>query len=175
MAISDWVLFGVLVLSAWYGWRMGTINVIAKIGAYILGYRLARSFSPLLATYILEVFPSGEKVDAFFSLFFAGGGGSVTHRLLEIVSFIIIFTLVCWVVRKIAYALTGIFGRGLLGQLNRALGALCAFLIGLAIIVIVADVVTPALDHMGVGPGPRHFFDSSLVVMPLLRNFQQVF
>lgn len=181
MAISDWVLLAVMVLAAWYGWRLGTINVVAKIGAYILGYRLARTFSSLLASYILEVFPQatakpgGEKANAFFSLFFSGGGGGAAHRLLEIVAFVIIFTLVCWMVRKIAYALTGVFSRGLLGQLNRALGALAAFLLGLAIIIIVADVVMPALERMGMGPGARHFFDSSLVVMPLLRNFQQVF
>lgn len=181
MAISDWVLLAVIVLSVCYGWRLGTINVVAKIGAYILGYRFARTFSPMLAAYILEAFPQaaskpgGEKVDAFFSLFFSGSGGGAVQRLLEIVAFVVIFTVVCWVIRKIAYALTGVFSRGLLGRLNRALGALAAFLIGLALIAIAADVVVPALERMGMGPGLGKFFDRSFVVMPLLRNFQQVF
>ena len=181
MALSDWILLAVLVLSLCYGWRMGTINVVAKIGAYILGYRLARTFAPMLAAYITEVFPNAaagggsEKLNAFFSLFFANGSGGAVNRLMEIVAFLVIFTVVCWVVRKIAYALTGIFGRGLLGRLNRALGALAAFLIGLALIVIVTDVALPALTGMGMGPGPVEFFDNSQVVMPLLHNFQNIF
>lgn len=182
MLMSDIILFAVLVLAAYYGWRMGTINVVAKVGAYVLGYRLARYLSPFVAAYATQAFPQlaaisvSPEMDAFFSLFFgSGAAGGFVNRLLEMVAFVVVFTIVCWLVRKAAYALTGIFRRGLLGSLNRALGAFISLLIGFALIVILCDVILPALTGMGMSNAASDFFNESKIVMPLLREIQSVF
>lgn len=181
MATSDLILLGILLLGIWNGWRMGTIKVIAKLGSYVVGYRAARFFSPYVAAYIGEAFPNiangaeNTKLDALFSLFFDSAGGGFISRLLEMAAFVIVFTIVCWLIRKLAFALTGIFGRGLLGQLNRALGAFVSFLIAIVLIFVLTDVVLPAFVGLGMGTAPMDFFDNSKIVMPLLRNFQTVF
>ena len=64
----------------------------------------------------------------------------------------------------------GDFGRGLLGTVNRALGAALALALMLAVIILLADIALPALMNMGLGAAPLEFINSSLVVMPLLRS-----
>ena len=182
MALSDIILLGVILLAAVYGWRMGTINVVAKIGAYLLGYRLSRYLSPYVAQYFAQSFPrmvsggENEKLQAFFSLFFnsSGPGGFLT-RILEMIAFVVVFTASTWLIRKAAFAMTGIFSRGLLGRLNRAIGAFLAALIALALIMIVADVILPALTGLGMNSAALDFFNNSSLVMPLLRNLQNAF
>ncbi|MDO4732725.1 MAG: CvpA family protein [Bacillota bacterium] len=180
ITVSDLILLGFLLLGAFYGWRLGTINVIAKIGAYVLGYQAARYASPFVASYIAELFPGIKEtidkpaLDAFFSLFFNSDSGSIATRLLEVVSFVVVFTVVCWLVRRLAYAMTGAFGRGLLGSLNRALGAVASALICVVLIVVLTDVVLPALVGMGMGKAPLEFFEKSQIVVPALRNLQDL-
>ena len=182
MTLSDIILLGVVLLAIIYGWRMGTINVVAKIGAYLLGYRLSRYLSPFVAQYFAQSFPGmvsggqNEKLQVFFSLFFNGSGsGGFLTRLLEMIAFVVVFTASTWLIRKAAFAMTGIFGRGLLGRLNRAIGAFLAGLIVLALIVIVADIILPALTGLGMNSAPLDFFNNSSLVMPLLRNLQNAF
>lgn len=181
MATSDWILLAGVVLGILYGWRTGTINVVAKIGSYVLGYRLARAFSSVLAGWIAQSMPqpavgaSGAKWQAFFSLFFGDAAGGFLTRLLQAASFVIIFVAVTWLVRKIAFSLTGAFGKGLLGKLNRVLGAFLGLLVALGLISIFTEVLLPACARMGMGSGLRDFFDSSLLVMPLLKNIQDIF
>ena len=87
---------------------------------------------------------------------------------LEIVVFIIIFIVVNWAVRKIAYAVTSIFGRGLLGKLNSALGAFIALVLMIALIIIVTDIVLPACIDMGFGESVANFLATSTVLLPFM-------
>lgn len=57
-----------------------------------------------------EAASGGDQLLSFLSLFI--DTSSAANWLLEIVVFIIIFIVVNWAVRKIAYAVTSIFGRG---------------------------------------------------------------
>lgn len=182
MTVTDWVLAAALILAVLYGWRLGTINVIAKIGALLLAYRAARAWSGLVALYVSGLLPGltaneaaaeNEKLTAFLSLFIETD--SLASRLLELACFVIIFVIVCWVVKKIAYALTGLFGRGLLGQINRALGACCAGILLLALVLILADIIFPAAEAMGLPSAPADFLADSALFMPLLREVQGLF
>lgn len=176
MTVTDWVLAGLLIVAIFSGWRLGTINVIAKIGALILAYKAARVFSAPLAAYVMELLPGlsssqpgegSEKLDAFLSLFVSTDG--LANRVATVVAFIVVFIIVCWLVKKIAYALTGMFGRGLLGQINRALGACCAAVIVAALILICADIIFPSLISLGLPQAVGDFMEDSQLLLPWLR------
>ena len=71
-------------------------------------------------------------------------------------------------VRKIAYALTSIFGRGLLGKLNSALGAFVAVVLMIALIIIFTDIILPACIDMGFGESVANFLAKSTVLLPFM-------
>lgn len=181
MTVTDWVLGGFLLLSLLYGWRQGTINVVGRVGAIILAYAAARRYSASLALYVVERLPSlaggsgesSEQLTAFLSLFI--NTDSIVNRLVEILLFIVIFVVVCWLVRQVAYALTGIFGRGLLGSINKSLGAALALVLALLIVLILADIVFPAVANMGISEAPLAAMADSQVLMPLIRDLQYLF
>ena len=179
MTISDWVLAGFVILMIWYGWRQGTINVIAKVGALVLAYWAARRFAWIVADYLVRMLPvlsgkpgGNQKLDAFLSLFITTDG--LASRIVELVVFVIIFVLVSWLVRRIAYALTGLFGRGLLGSINHALGAVVGFVLAVALILLLSDIVFPAFDRMGIGRQPLDFMHDSKLVLPWIRDLQRL-
>lgn len=177
MTVSDWVLAGFIILTVWYSWRQGTINIIAKIGALFLAYGAARRYSWVIADYLVGAIPAlsgsgggNEKLNAFLSLFLSTEG--MASRLVELVVFVVIFVVVCWLVKRIAYALTGLFGRGLLGSVNHALGGVAGFLLALALIVLLTDIVFPAFIGMGLGGQPLDFMEDSRLVLPAVRYLQ---
>lgn len=45
ITVADLVLAALLILAILYGWRWGTINVVAKVGSLVLAYYAARAFS----------------------------------------------------------------------------------------------------------------------------------
>ncbi len=177
ITIADLVLAALLVLAILYGWRWGTINVVAKVGSLVLAYYTARAVSSLIAASLVEALPpfggteessGGETLLSFLSLFI--DTSSAANWLLEIIVFIIVFILVNWAVRKIAYAVTSIFGRGLLGKLNSALGAFLSLVLMIALIIIVTDIVLPACIDMGFGEGVAAFFNKSTVLLPFMQS-----
>lgn len=183
MTIADIVLAGILILGILWGWRWGTINIVAKVGALVLAYKAARAFSGMIAEALIDVIPpfsgnitqaaaggteTGSQLLNFLSLFI--DVSSPVNRLVEIVVFIIIFILVNWLVRKIAYALTGVFGRGLLGQLNKGIGAFLAIIIVIALIVIFTDIVLPVCINIGFGDSVLTFLERSHVLLPFMRS-----
>lgn len=179
MALSDWVLIGVLVLAVLFGWRWGTINVAAKIGSLIVGYLAARTYAAVIANAIVKAFPAltasgegNEKLIAFLSLFIQTEG--IANRLIQMVMFVLIFIVVSWAIRRIAYALTGIFGRGLLGKINRAFGALLSLALTALFVVILSDIVFPALVGLGVGQAPLAFLNSSQLILPFIHSILAV-
>ena len=174
--VTDLILSAALLFALISGWRMGTINVLSKVGSYILGYQAARLWSAPLAAALGREMPgltlsgaNSERLLSFLSLFIHTD--KLVNRLLEIVLFIIIFIVVCWLVRRIAHMLTSVFGRGPLGKVNRALGALLALLLMAIFIVIAADVIAPALQGMGLGDAIADFFAKSQVIVPTLFRF----
>jgi|WetSurMetagenome_2_1015567.scaffolds.fasta_scaffold175668_2 hypothetical protein len=178
-SVADIVLACLLVLSILYGWRWGTINVVAKVGALVLAYNVARAYSSIIAAKLVDIIPAlsnkldsaseeGEKALALLSLFMDTSG--ITSKLLGMIVFIVIFVLVNWAVRRIAYTLTGIFGRGILGKINRALGAFISLVLMVAIIIIFDHVVLPACIDLGFGMQIETFLNSSKLIMPLINN-----
>ena len=181
ISMADVVLAALLLLALLYGWRWGTINVIAKVGSLVLAYKAARTFSALIANSLAHALPpfsgaaeagqaasGGNQLLSFLSIFIDTSGAA--NRLLEIIVFIIIFIVVNWAVRKIAYALTSIFGRGLLGKLNSALGALVSLVLMIALIIIFTDIVLPACIEIGFGESVANFLAKSTVVLPFLQD-----
>lgn len=178
--VADIVLAGLLILAVLYGWRWGTINVVAKVGALVLAYNVARAYSASVAAQLVHIIPAlgsqldataeegGQQVLALLSLFMDTTG--ITSRLLTMAVFIVIFVVINWAVRRIAYTLTGIFGRGLLGKINRALGAFIALALMVAIIIIFDHVLLPACIGLGFGTKIEAFIDGSKVIMPLIQN-----
>lgn len=179
ITVADLVLAALLILAILYGWRWGTINVVAKVGSLVLAYYAARAFSALIATSLVDALPpfggtaeageaasGGDQLLSFLSLFI--DTSSAANWLLEIVVFIIIFIVVNWAVRKIAYAVTSIFGRGLLGKLNSALGAFIALVLMIALIIIVTDIFLPACIDMGFGESVANFLATSTVLLPFM-------
>lgn len=183
MTVSDWVLGAALLFALIGGWRWGTINVIAKIGALILAYQSARAFAAPVTLYLAQLLPGltgarqagGEagKFSALLALIFDTGSGG--NRLLEIIVFIVIFVVVCWLVRRIAAALTSLFGRGLLGKINQALGAACALILMSALILILNDIVLPSLVILGLPDSAPAFMADSQLILPALKELQAVF
>ena len=172
----DILLLAILTFSAIYGWYLGTINVVGKIGAIVLAYYLARTFSTKIAAFIISLFSNsdnstveeGKEVWSFLSLFF--DTTEVTNGFLGIIIFIIIFILVNWVVKRIAYALTSIFGNGVLSKINRAIGALIALVLMVGILIIIENIVVPTFLSMGFGDQIEEFFQRSQLIMPFLRS-----
>ncbi|MDO4581424.1 MAG: CvpA family protein [Bacillota bacterium] len=189
MTASDWILAGIALLGILWGWRWGTINVVAKIGALILAYRAARLFSTPVAAYIVAALRQPELPQQAQAaaeqgqtlsdtlrglLFIFGDSTELLTGVVEIVVFIVIFVVVNWLVKRIAYALTSIFSRGLLGSINRALGACVAVVITLALMIIFDDILLPAMLAMGFGGQAAAFMDNSQVVMPLLDSLKLI-
>lgn len=179
ISIADLVLAALLILAILYGWRWGTINVVAKIGSLVLAYHAARAFSALIATSLVDALPplgstaepgqaasGGDQLLSFLSFFI--DTSKAANVVLEIIVFIIIFVVVNWAVRKIAYALTSIFGRGLLGKLNSALGAFVAVVLMIALIIIFTDIILPACIDMGFGESVANFLAKSTVLLPFM-------
>ena len=187
--LADITLAALLILALIYGWRRGTINVVAKIGAWVIGYQAARTFSPVIAAYIAKALPSlaapaaqnaasqsssdGGQLLKLLSIFVDTSGA--VNRLLEIILFIIIFIVVGWLIRKVAYMLTGLFGRGLLGKINRAIGAFIALLLMIAIIIIIQNILLPVFADMVLGRGWLAFWQRSHVIMPFINNIAALF
>ena len=57
ITVADLVLAALLILAILYGWRWGTINVVAKVGSLVLAYYAARAFSALIATSLVDALP----------------------------------------------------------------------------------------------------------------------
>lgn len=175
--ICDLVLAGFIVFAAAWGWWAGTINVIGKLGSLLLAYVAARTWGGYLASLVIGVLPqgfnlntqAGDKLNAFFTLF--GDANDLTARLIGLVAFVLIFVVVCWLVRLIARTLTGLFGHGLLGGVNRALGGLLAGLLAVAVILLLSEIFFPAFADMGLGDGGQSFFAQSRFILPLLRHW----
>lgn len=179
--IVDIVLIGILLLAIMYGWRWGTINVVARVGALVLAYQTARAYSSFITAYLVDILPflsasaseegtadGGQQLFAFLSFFI--DTESITNKLLNMIVFIVIFVVVNWAIRKIAYTLTGIFGRGLLGKINRVLGAFISLVLMVVIITILNDIVLPACINMGFGTKVVEFLHSSGLIMPLIKE-----
>jgi len=178
--IADIVLAAMLLLAVLYGWRSGTINVIAKVGSLVLAYQMARSLSAKIAVHLADIIPpasdGGEAADKalhFLSLFIDTTGA--VNRIVEIIIFIIIFILVNWLVRKLARMLTELFGKGVLAKINKGIGAFLALLFMLIIIVVLAEVILPACVGMGFGDSVLAFFRSSDILLPFIEDLAGLF
>ena len=170
--LSDLVLTAFLIWSLVAGWRAGTIKVLSRFAAIFIAYGVARAFSGWLAWLLQSLLPepspgtlAGEKLLTLLFLFCDVEG--LVARLLGTVAFVIIFLVTLWLVRRLARALTGAFGHGLLGRLNQLLGAVLSLAIALAVILILNDIFFPVLAQMGIA-GPQSFLDSSKLVLPAL-------
>ena len=178
--IADIIIAILLILALLYGWRKGTVNVLAQAGSLILAYQAARACSAKIAAYLVNVLPpfngtaaagadeGSRQALALLSLFL--DTSTVANRLLEALLYIAIFIFVRWLVRKAARMLTGVFGRGLLGKLNKAIGAFAALVLMIALIVITVNIILPACVKMGFGHSWLMFFRRSALLMPILNG-----
>ena len=173
---ADILLFIILCLALFLGWRSGTINVLASLGSIVLAYRLGRLFSAPLAQKLTEMLPvlspshGNGTVTNLLSLFI--DTTTAANFLVQLICFIIIFIVVRWLVRKLARVLTGAFGGGLLGKINKAIGAVLALLLCAVVIVIFTDIILPAFARMGFGTAALAFLRQSRYVLPFFQSLQ---
>ena len=161
--ISDLALGLFIVLAVGLGGWAGAINVIGKLGSLFVGYIAARAWSGWLAALIQGWLLATVNVDS--------QAGDLTARLLSLITFVIIFIVVSWLVRLVATALSGLLGGGLLGSVNHGLGALVAGLLAVGLILLCSEIFVPAAAEMGLPAGPQQFFADSQYILPLLRRW----
>lgn len=180
MSMADLVLIGVLLAALLWGLQLGTIRVLAGLGAIVVAYQLARAYSGLWAAQITNQLPqldpgsSEGQLAALVSLFV--DTDALADRLVQFLLFIVIFVVVRWLIRKLAYLLTSIFGRGLLGTINRAVGAVLACVLAAALLVILHSIVLPAAANIGLDFGltALKFLNQSQLILPLLYSVPQL-
>ncbi len=165
MVTADWVLLVILLLAFFIGWRVGTIRVIAGIGAIILGYQVARGFSSTLAVEVTKripsLLPSDSDASTLLSLFI--DTTVITNHIVQIVIFVILFALVFWLVRWIAGVISKAFQGTFLGSLNSILGA---FLCLLAMIILINFTANPGFTKLF--PSVLAYLLQSQVVLPFV-------
>ena len=168
--LCDLVLAVFLLLALRRGWQDGTVKVLARYASIIIAYIAARSCSGWLAWLIQGLLPelepateAGEKLLLLLYLFCDVEG--LVARLLGLAVFAAVFFLTLWLVRRLASALTGLFGDGLLGRVNRLLGAVLSLLIGVVCLLLLNDIFFPVLARLGV-EAPLEFMKSSRLVLP---------
>ena len=170
--LVDIILVAFLICALIWGWQRGLIKVLAGVGSLILAYQIARNWSAIAAEIItsratvLQPGHQAEPLSHLLSLFI--DTGAMANRLVEIVLFIILFILIRWVVRAIARLLTGVLGGGILGKVNKALGSVSAVILGGILILIVVQIILPALAGLGLGSGLLHYLTASRWVIPSL-------
>ena len=168
----DVILFAILVAAFIYGWRQGTIGVLASIGAILISYRLARTYSASIAaeiTYRLGILNPGATDDMLLNLFWLFiDTTAAANRIVQFLLFIIIFIIVHWLIKKLANLLTGIFNGTILGALNRVLGAFLALGLGGLLIMIIHGILLPTLVNFGIGLQLAYWLNESDIVLPLL-------
>lgn len=172
--VSDLVLAAFIVLSLIGGWRAGTVRVLSRFAAVFIAYGAARYCSSWLAWLLQGMLPkltpateAGEKMLQLLYLFCDVDG--LIARLLGLVAFIAVFLIAFWLVKKLANAVSGVFGRGLLGRLNQLLGALLALAIACAAILLFNDIFFPVFAQMG-AEGPKSFMGDSRFIVPGLQR-----
>ena len=173
-SVSDLVLAAFIVLSLIGGWRAGTVRVLSRFAAVFIAYGVARYCSGWLAWLLQGVLPkiapateAGEKLLQLLYLFCDVDG--LIARLLGLVAFIVVFIAAFWLVKKLANAVSGAFGHGLLGRLNQLLGALLSLAIACAAILLLNDIFFPVFAQMG-AEGPKAFMENSRFVVPALHR-----
>lgn len=170
----DMLLIGFLLLALLWGWHLGTIRVLAGLGAFIVAYQLARAYSAVWAAQITNMLPQldpGSKegqLVALLSLLL--DTNALADRLVQILLFIVIFVVAHWLIRKLARLLTGLFGRGLLGAVNRAVGAFLSGVLAAALLLIIHAIVLPSTAAMGLEYSAiaLHYLNESSFILPLL-------
>ena len=172
--VSDLVLAAFIALSLIGGWRAGTVRVLSRFAAVFIAYGVARYCSGWLAWLLQGMLPrltpateAGEKLLQLLYLFCDVDG--LIARLLGLAAFIAVFLVSLWLVKKLANAVSGVFGRGLLGRLNQLLGALLALAIACAAILLFSDIFFPVFAQMG-AEGPKAFMENSRFVVPGLHR-----
>ena len=178
MTICDWILTAIIVFAVWSGWRQGIINVIGHVASVFIAYIVARSWSDDIVAYFSSPdmsagLESNQQLVAFLSLFI--NTDTLANRLLTMLAFIVLFVVTRWLIKKLSYMISSFFSHGLLRSLNRTFGAVLSFLLVLVLILILSDVVLPALVNMGFGSEPLNFIYSSKVVLPVVKYIQYLF
>lgn len=174
--LADLVIIGFLILAFLFGWKKGTIVVLANIGSIVIGYQVARAVSAIIAEKItasISMIEPESLSSGFISILsLLIDTNAVANRLVEIIVFIIIFIIVNWVIRALANILTGLFGGSILGKINRAIGALLALLLGAAIVIIAVEIILPTIVELGFGKEVLSFMQGSEYLLPYLYSLE---
>jgi membrane protein required for colicin V production len=101
----------ILVLSFFRGWRKGIVVALCSLLAVIIGMLAALKLSTALGAWMME-------------------HEWVTSAWAQIISYILIFLCVLWLVRLLAKAVEGVLKMAMLGFINRLVGALLYGFIG---------------------------------------------
>ena len=166
----DGVLIALLIFALFWGWQNGLIKVLAGPGSVILAYQIARNFSSVAAELLTApsaaAQPQSQDQPLIHLLSLFIDTGAIANRLVEIVLFIVLFILIRWLVRKAAGLLTGVLGSGVLSKSNKALGGFAAVVLAGVLILILVQIVLPALSGLGLGGGLLQYLSASRWVIP---------
>lgn len=197
----DYIIIGILVISAILGFRKGFIatlgGIISTIAALVLAFMYQDELELYLEsnfhlqsilTELLQKklpFPTmGGEISSLPLLdsslsFMENPHGDIAHLLLMAVSFLIIFILGGLVLKLIFNLLNGLFNWGVLGWINRMLGLLFVLLKNILIMAILLGLICPLMER-GIQVGvialtsPLAFTRESILAASLLDLFKFV-
>jgi len=168
--LADLVLFALLLLAVFCGWRLGMIRVLGGIGAYVLGYLAAREFSAAFAERLtaasgfLNPGTSENELLGFLSLFI--DTGVLANRIIQTLAFVVIFIVVVFLIKQLVRLLHGVFKGTVLGGVDSVFGAFCLLVIFVILVNIYLLVIVPVFgEHLIV---ITDFINQSQMVLPLI-------
>lgn len=168
----DLILIAIVLFSFLIGWKTGMIKVLASIGSLILGYQAARMFSSVLAEKITQAVPAltptEEKTSMLNYLSLIINTDTIANRIIQVISFIVIFILVCMVVRWLAGLLDRVFRGTFLGSVNGFFGAILSVVVLVLLINFAYVIVLPAFSNVGGLVSVLTYFEGSKMILPFL-------
>jgi uncharacterized membrane protein required for colicin V production len=176
LSLADIVLIIYLLLAVFIGFRSGIIKVAGGIGAFICAYWIAREFSALFAEQVSRSIPalspgSGQEFIKILSLFI--DTDAIANRLVQLISFAIIFIVAAYIIRLIAGFLDSVLRGTILGKLNSVLGAALGFVAAVLLFNLLFAIVLPVLDTNEYAVKLSEFLLKAKIMLPLMGDFKE--
>lgn len=172
--MGDLILFVLLLIGLLDGWRHGVIKLLGNAGGVLVGIMVARRLTPLLLPALADKLglalygaTGTEQSQLMASWFFTE---TAAGRLAELVLFILLTSIVTWLVRFLVNAAgTVVNATPLVGFISRVLGACLELLVFATVLYFIYKWFLPWL--IGVAPDLavlNTIFTSSKYVLPVV-------
>lgn len=174
--MGDLILFVLLLIGVLDGWRHGVIKLLGNIGGVLVGIMVARRLTPLLLPALADKLglalygvTGTEQSQLAASWFFTE---TAAGRLAELVLFILLTSIVTWLVRFLVNtAGTVVNATPLVGFISRVLGACLELFVFSTVLYFIYKWFLPWL--IGLAPDLtvlNTIFTSSKYVLPVVMD-----